>query len=152
MLLLLTLKLGAKYKESVNAKRTSLVISANDSAKTDKAQAALNWNISVVTIKWLVICIGKGEWIEPDNFLVQGVRRRARSEGDEERKQPLKGEIELKKNKSAIPSNSMKEVNLNLPTVLLDGCVIAVSKLIQVRAACFIITLALYYIKILITP
>ena len=134
MLLLLTLRLGAKYKESVNAKHTNLVISANDSAKTDKAQAALNWNIPVVTIRWLVVCIGKGEWIEPEDFLVQGVRRRERGEDDGERKQPRKGEIGREKNEAAISNHAMKETNLKLPMVLLNGCVIAVSKLIGVRA------------------
>lgn len=131
-----------------------MVISANDSAKTDKAQAALNWNIPVVTIKWFVACIGKGEWIEPDGFLVQGVRRRARGEDGEEKKQQRKGEIGREKDKARVPSNALKGVGLELPPVLLDGCVIAVSKLIKVRAIQdynFIAILAASYISKLIT-
>lgn len=95
-----------------------MIISAVDSAKTDKAQAGLNWNIPVVTVKWLTRCIMQGEWVDFDDFLVSGVRKRVRANEEGERKR-LRPALEVSDGQS---------------TTALSGCVIAVSKsLEQVR-------------------
>lgn len=95
----------------MNARKTNLIISAIDSAKTDKAQAGLNWNIPVVTFRWLASCLSRGVWVELDNFLVKGVRKRVRTNDDEGRKRPRQGDSQT--------------------TSILSGYVVAVSKTLE---------------------
>ncbi|RPB29758.1 hypothetical protein L211DRAFT_40370 [Terfezia boudieri ATCC MYA-4762] len=117
---------GAKYKDAVNGRKTNIIISAIDSAKTDKAQAGLNWNIPVVTMRWLATCIKRGEWVEFDDFLVNGVRKRVRGMEDGERKRLRQG----------------PGVGDDQHTLVLDGCVIAVSKSLQESRAAELKSLA----------
>lgn len=67
-------------------------------------------------MRWLATCIRGGEWVEFDDFLVNGVRKRVRAMEDGERKR-LRQE-------PGVGDNDQH-------TSVLNGCVIAVSKSLQ---------------------
>ena len=66
-------------------------------------------------MRWLATCIRRGEWVEFDDFLVKGVRKRGGAMEGGERKRLRQG----------------PGVGDDQHTSALDGCVIAVSKSLQ---------------------
>ena len=140
---------GANFQDYLHMRRTKVVISAIDSAKTDKAQAALNWDIPVVTIKWLYACLRQGEWIGVDGFLVQGVTKKARDENDGRRKRTRVGETNQgsESESSDATSSTMRGDNTAYITrsggpngpndertlPILDDCIVCVSETVKVR-------------------
>ncbi|KAF8477224.1 BRCT domain-containing protein [Kalaharituber pfeilii] len=146
---------GASYQEFLHVKRTKVLISAMDTIKTDKALAAIESNIPVVTLKWLHQCILNGQWLDYHDYLVKGIRKRASSSVDRKAKRPQLPRIEkdswsivempdhgdnststiaggLRGNTS---TSSLQVIGGDRSSFVLDGCVVSISKNVKKNVA-----------------
>ena len=124
------------------AKNTSVLISASEDLKTDKSQAAINWNIPVLSANWILQCLQKEEKLAYDDFLIKGVKKRIKiTEGGQKKRictshaqashQGSSNTISSETGDSFATKPNSSRV-LGKPTTPLNKCVVCVSGQLQV--------------------
>lgn len=136
--MMLTRLIGAKFVDTMTAKRTNLLITAYENPTSTKARAAFNWKIPVVTMKWLSECIRAGTKLEIDSFIIKSRNKRNHQSEKGRRKRHRSEHVEGQPKFNG--SNAPMDVNtvIELASVkpekpVLDGCVICVSKSLKVN-------------------